>query len=472
MAFNSMNFLFFFAIFFTFYWRIIPKNTQLQNCFICFASLIFYSVWDYRFLVLILFSTTSDFLLAQWLERSSSSFKRKLFLWNSIVLNIGVLLVFKYYNFFIESLNVCIGIAGSKNSFSTLNIILPIGISFYTFQSLSYTIDVYRRKTVAIDSWILFCTYITFFPQLIAGPIERASNMLPQFKAERSFNVQKMINGGRLILWGFFKKIVIADQLGIWVDLIYSDFSSNGTLVIFGTFLFGVQIYADFSAYSDIAIGTARMLAINLSKNFITPYQSKTFQEFWSRWHISLSNWFRDYVYIPLGGNKQSLCSTYKNIFTTFILSGLWHGASFTFVIWGAVHSALLIAEKYLKFKFNFSNNSYLVFLLVCFLWLPFRAESITHLTKMIYNVFEIKFIDFLAFAELGKLISINQLMLLACMLGVFILLELKMKRKDFNEWVQTKSLSLRWSIYYVLIFSIVLFSPMDSKPNFIYFQF
>ena len=303
MGFNSIQFLVFFSVFFVIFWKINKVfEVNISNAYLVCSSYLFYACWDYRFLSLILFSTISDYMIGNKIYRSKNKRRRYFYLLISIFFNLGLLCVFKYFNFFIESFNVLFNSISIPTRFTTVNIILPIGISFYTFQTLSYTIDIYRKKIEPANNVIAFAAFVSFFPQLVAGPIERAKDFLGQFLVKKVWNYSEVKGGLRLVLWGFTKKIVIADQVGILVNNIYALESSNGLMVLLGTFLFGIQIYTDFSAYSDIAIGLGRMLGFHLRKNFITPYFSFSFQEFWSRWHISLSTWFRDYVYISMGG--------------------------------------------------------------------------------------------------------------------------------------------------------------------------
>ena len=305
MLFNSIDFAILLPIIFILYWFVTNKNLKLQNFLIVVASYLFYGWWDWRFLSLIFFSTLVDFTIGQKLRKEQNQLKRKVLLWTSILINLGFLGFFKYYNFFLENFITAFSLFGTPINVQGLNIILPVGISFYTFQTLSYTIDVYKRKLEPTKDFIAFTAFVSFFPQLVAGPIERATNLLPQFYAKRNFDYSKAIDGMRLILWGLFKKVVIADTCSIFVDDIFQNYMnySGGTLIV-GAILFSFQIYCDFSGYSDIAIGTAKLFGINLMTNFRTPYFSRNIAEFWRRWHISLSTWFRDYLYIPLGGSK------------------------------------------------------------------------------------------------------------------------------------------------------------------------
>lgn len=323
------------------------------------------------------------------MHQYSNRSAKKLLLLSSIIVNLGILGFFKYFNFFIDSFSEIVsGITPSFNTY-TLNIILPVGISFYTFQTLSYTIDIYRGRLKPTKDILSFFVFVAFFPQLVAGPIERASHLLSQFQKKQTFNYSKNVSGLRLILWGLFKKIVIADNLGILVDQIFNPSSPvSGFTTLIGAIFFAFQIYADFSGYSDIAIGISKMLGIDLMKNFTTPYFSSSFSEFWKRWHISLSTWFRDYLYVPLGGNRKKEYRIFLNIFITFLLSGLWHGAQITFVIWGALHGLVLIFEKKINFKINKSIAMLLVFTITTLFWIPFRAENVSQLMILTTSLF------------------------------------------------------------------------------------
>lgn len=340
MLFNSIDFAIFLPIVFGVYWWLSRFNNLFQNAFIVFASYTFYSWWDPRFLALIVISSLVDFVIGLKLRNEERDRIRKYLLGISVSANLIILFVFKYYNFFVDNLSSVLLAFGLSVQFKYLNVLLPIGISFYTFQTLSYTIDVYKRKIEPTSNLFAFLAFVSFFPQLVAGPIERASNLLPQFTTKRSFNYILSIDGLRQMLWGLFKKIVIADRCGIYADLIFNNSSLySGSTLVLGAMFFSIQIYADLSGYSDIAIGCSKLFGFRLSRNFSFPYFSRDIAEFWRRWHISLSTWFRDYVYIPLGGGRGGTSMKVRNIFLIFILSGFWHGASWTFIIWGVLHA-------------------------------------------------------------------------------------------------------------------------------------
>ena len=344
MLFNSIEFLIFLPLVFALYWLVGRRNLRFQNLLVLVASYVFYGWWDWRFLGLIALSTVVDFLVGIRIEEAASNVRKKQWLWVSLVVNLGILGYFKYANFFIENWIAAWDSLGVTMHASTLQIVLPVGISFYTFQTLSYSIDVYRGNLKATRSWIDFGAFVSFFPQLVAGPIERATNLLPQMAMPRSFIYEKGRDGMRLILWGMFKKVVVADSCAPFVDMCFSDPGAHsGSTLILGAVLFSFQIYGDFSGYSDIAIGTAKLFGFELMTNFKVPYFSRDIAEFWRRWHISLSTWFRDYLYIPLGGSRVSRPKAIRNVFIIFLVSGFWHGANWTFIAWGGIHAALFI---------------------------------------------------------------------------------------------------------------------------------
>ncbi len=340
MLFNSIDFAFFLPIVFILYWFVTNKDLRLQNLLIVTASYVFYGWWDWRFLSLIFFSTIVDYTIGRKLKIEENKIKRKTLLWTSILVNLGFLGFFKYYNFFVDNFITAFSFFGQDIQANSLNIILPVGISFYTFQTLSYTIDVYKRKLEPTNDFIAFSAFVSFFPQLVAGPIERATHLLPQFYSKRTFDYSKAVDGMRQILWGLFKKIVIADNCAEFANQIFNNSADmNGSTLVLGALFFTFQIYGDFSGYSDIAIGTSRLFGFDLMRNFNFPYFSRDIAEFWRRWHISLSTWFRDYLYIPLGGSRGGTWMKVRNTFVIFIISGFWHGANWTFIVWGALNA-------------------------------------------------------------------------------------------------------------------------------------
>ena len=404
MLFNSLDFAVFLPIFFILYWYITNKNLKLQNFLIVVASYIFYGWWDWRFLFLIFFSSITDYIIGRCLQIIEKEKYRKFLLWISIITNIGFLGFFKYYNFFVDSFATAFSFFGKSISTNSLDIILPVGISFYTFQTLSYTIDVYKRKLEPAKDIISFLAFVSFFPQLVAGPIERATNLLPQFYKKRVFEYDKAVDGMRQMLWGLFKKVVIADNCAEYANIIFNNYTDySGSTLVLGAIFFTFQIYCDFSGYSDMAIGMSRLFGFNLMKNFAFPYFSRDVAEFWRRWHISLSTWFRDYLYIPLGGSKGNLLKIVRNTFIIFLVSGFWHGANWTFIIWGLLNAIyflpLLLAKKNRKNldiiaeNRNFPTIKELLsmlstFSLTVFAWIFFRAESVSQAFSYINRIF------------------------------------------------------------------------------------
>ncbi|NRA94499.1 MAG: MBOAT family protein, partial [Psychroserpens sp.] len=344
MLFNSIDFAFFLPIVFLLYWFVVHKNLAWQNILLVIVSYVFYGWWDWRFLSLILFSTLVDYFIGLRMQKTERKSIRKYLLWTSIAVNIGLLMFFKYYNFFVDNFVSAFTFFGASINPSGLDIILPVGISFYTFQTLSYTIDIYREKLKPTQDFIQFAAFVSFFPQLVAGPIERATRLLPQFKVKHKFNAVEATDGLRQILWGLFKKIIIADNCATYVNIIFENYDTMSSYnLILGAVLFAFQIYGDFSGYSDIGIGTARLFGFRLMQNFAFPYFSRDIAEFWRRWHISLSTWFRDYVYIPLGGSRVSKWLNIRNVFIIFTVSGFWHGANWTFIAWGFLNALLFL---------------------------------------------------------------------------------------------------------------------------------
>ena len=395
MLFNSVEFLLFLPIVFVLYWFVFDKKLKYQNLLILISSYVFYGWWDYRFLSLILLSTIVDYFIGLSISNQASLKNKRILLWCSVLFNLGVLGFFKYYNFFIDSwIDLFSSVGYDIKSVWTLNIILPVGISFYTFQTMSYTIDIYKGKLKPTEDFISFASFVSFFPQLVAGPIERASNLLPQILKKREFKYEQGVQGLRLILWGMFKKVVVADSLAPVVNDIFGNYQElgGGTLWL-GAIYFAFQIYSDFSGYSDIAIGTSKLFGFELMSNFKFPYFSRNIGEFWRRWHISLSTWFRDYLYIPLGGSKKGKWISLRNIFIIFLVSGFWHGANWTFIIWGLFHSSLFIPSFIFKTNRKYvssviAENSFMpspkefiqvgtTFILVTIGWVFFRSETI-----------------------------------------------------------------------------------------------
>ena len=481
MLFNSTTFLIFLFVVFVVFWKTLAFSARWAKFVLLAGSYIFYGWWDWRFLILIVISSATDFFIGQEIFKSNNQTKRKLLLITSISANLGMLFFFKYFNFFIDSFKTVFAPFTSTEQWSTLNIILPVGISFYTFQTLSYTIDIYNRKTEPTSSALTFFTFVAFFPQLVAGPIERARNLIPQFEKVHMLSYLQASSGLKLILWGLFKKMVIADQLAQIVNSVYaSPENFNGWGIVIATFLFGFQIYCDFSGYSDIAIGTARLFGIELMTNFRTPYFSTSFREFWRRWHISLSTWFRDYVYIPLGGSQNSNLKWVRNIIITFLVSGLWHGANLTFLIWGGIHGVLFAIEHFVSpiFKLHKKIKStagfIITFIAVNFAWLFFRAENWNQVQILMSSIFKPQTEGLNSFIAVlsnsGYLTSSGRMLLF--IFPVFLLIEFFIGKNDFTILLNKSPKYFRWGFYYVILLSILFFGVLDSAPEFIYFQF
>ena len=478
MLFNSLDFAVFLPIFFILYWFVFQKNLKWQNALVFIASYVFYGWWDWRFLSLILFSTLVDFFVGVGLSKQEDPLKRKILLWTSIAVNLGFLGFFKYYNFFLDNFVKAFSLMGSPIDIQGLDIVLPVGISFYTFQTMSYSIDVYKRKLEPTKDFIAFGAFVSFFPQLVAGPIERATNLLPQFYTKREFNYSKAVDGCRQILWGLFKKIVIAENCAGYVETIFSGYEGyNGATLFLGGVFFAFQIYGDFSGYSDIAIGTSRLFGFNLMQNFAFPYFSRDMAEFWRRWHISLSTWFRDYLYIPLGGSKGGKWQQIRNTFIIFIVSGFWHGASWNFVSWGAINAAyflpLLIIGKNRKNldvvaqdrwypNFRELASMTLTFILAVIAWVFFRAK---------YMSIALEYLSIMLNPSKWGIPEVRPDYFFI-ILGLFILTEWFGRRGQFG----LEQIGLKWKrpirlgFYYVIIFTI--FWWMGGEQEFIYFQF
>ena len=352
MSLTSFNYLLFLPTVFLLYWLVFSRNKTLQNAFLLVSNLTFYAFWDWKFLVLLLITAGSTFYIGCRMAATSEKKARRALLLLSLVLNLGILAYFKYFNFFVDSFIDLMSLFGLHIESSTLKIILPVGISFYTFAALSYCIDVYREDVEPTDDYLAYFAFVTFFPSLLSGPISRATTQLPQYRSRRVFSYDKAATGIRAILWGFFVKLCVADCLGVYVDTVYGSADKyGGTTLLLASFLYTIQIYADFSGYSLIAIGSGKLLGIDLPENFRRPYFSRTVTEFWRRWHISLTTWFRDYIYFPLGGSRVKKTRWALNTIVVFLVSGLWHGAAYTFIIWGAIHGALMVLERLLYGK-------------------------------------------------------------------------------------------------------------------------
>ena len=470
VLFNSLEFLFFLPIVFALYW-LCAGRANLRNLVIVIASYAFYGWWDYRFLALLALSTASSYASGIAIERCKERKTAKWICAANVVFNLSILAFFKYFNFFGENFARIMDMLGWHTDWVMLDILLPVGISFYTFQAIGYTIDVYRRSTEASHNPITFAAFISFFPQLVAGPIERAGTMIHQFSGKVRFS-QKFYDGMRQMLWGFFKKMVIADNCAVFVDMVWDKYDVlNGSTMLLAAVFFTFQIYGDFSGYSDIAIGTGKLFGIDLSTNFKTPYFATNIGDFWRRWHISLMSWFRDYIYIPLGGSRVSKIITARNILLVFALSGLWHGANWTFVTWGIYHAILLIAYSLFISKIKLPKSAItsvigalLTFAAATIGWIIFRSADINEAWGIISKIFSASLFDY---ARTNKE---HYLVYIAIMLVV--------------EWIYRKQehalcivgtgilkyKAARWAVYYLIVVVIILLAGPNG--TFIYFQF
>ncbi len=478
MLFNSLEFAFFLPLVFILYWFVTNQHLKLQNALIVAASFVFYGWWDWRFLSLLLFSSVVDYSLGLALAKEEREKKRYMLLVFSILVNLGFLGFFKYFNFFIASFADAFTFFGQPFHASRLNIILPVGISFYTFQTLSYTIDVYRKKLEPTRDFIAFLAFVSFFPQLVAGPIERATNLLPQFYVKRTFDYAKAVDGMRQILWGLFKKIVIADNCATYANKIFDHYTDySGSTLLLGAVFFAFQIYGDFSGYSDIAIGTSRLFGFSLMRNFAFPYFSRDIAEFWRRWHISLSTWFRDYVYIPLGGSHGGMWMKARNTFIIFVVSGFWHGANWTFISWGFLNALYFLPLLLLKQnrvntdtvaegKWIPSLQEFLqmsvTFFLTTMAWVFFRARSIEDAIGYIKGIFNLSLFTIPAFHPAPTLL----------LLVLFIVVEWLQRYKQHALQIDGMKIPrvARWSVYYAVIIITILYG--GQQQEFIYFQF
>ena len=487
MLFNSFNFAIFLPIVFLLYWFVVNKKLQSQNVLLLIASYFFYACWDWRFMFLLIFSTLLDYFTGLKMSDAENKNSKKFWFWLSVIINLGFLGVFKYYNFFADSFAQLLSQVGMHINPTTINVVLPVGISFYTFHGLSYVIDIYKDRIKAEKNFTEYAVFVSFFPLLVAGPIERATHLLPQIKKERTFDYTKAVDGLRQILWGLFKKVVIADQCATFANLIFNHSNQySGLTLLFGALFFTFQIYCDFSGYSDIALGTARLFGIELLRNFAFPYFSRDIAEFWRRWHISLSSWFRDYLYIPLGGSRGGAWMSVKNTFIIFIVSGFWHGANWTFVAWGALNAIYFL--PLLLMKRNRDNIEIVAmgktiptakeffamlttFGLTVFAWIFFRAENLNHAFKFIKGMFA-GFIHPKSYVQAIRFVQHEVGYMLPILLLFFILIEWIGRENQFalaKVGLKWKA-AFRYAFYVVLIFMIIWFSGKEQQ--FIYFQF
>ena len=477
MFFNSLQFAYFLPVVFLAYWFMPNKSKTSQNYVLILGSYYFYSCWDYRFLFLLIFSTLLDYFSALQIENSKTDSQRRFWLWLCISINVGFLGIFKYYNFFVSSFSELLGSFGLHSNPILLKVILPVGISFYTFHGLSYTIDIYYKRIKAERNFVDYSLFVSFFPLLVAGPIERATHLLPQLKVKREFNFEKAKEGIYQIIWGLLKKVVIADTCAMYANAIFDHYNSMNSLsLLLGTIYFAFQIYGDFSGYSDIALGTAKLFGIDLLKNFDFPYFSRDIAEFWRKWHISLSSWFRDYVYIPLGGSKGSKWFQIRNVFIIFLLSGFWHGANWTFIAWGFINALyfvpLLVLKKNranidaFKLSFNLSSvkiviNIVITFMITCFAWIFFRAktihDAISYIKRMVTDLhFSPQYFEFERY---------NYEIIVMILLFTVV---------EWNNRYKIEPLSGKYSFLkvFLCISAIIALGIFTDYKNFIYFQF
>lgn len=475
MLFNSLQYLLFLPIVFAVYWLVNNKSLKIQNLLLLAASYYFYACWDWRFLFLLMFSTGLDYYTGLKMYDTQNAKMKKFWFWLSIGVNVGFLGVFKYFNFFADSLAASLSVIGFQANFWTLEVILPVGISFYTFHGLSYVIDIYKNRIEPERNIVDYSLFVSYFPLLVAGPIERATHLLPQIKKQRFFNYNQSVQGIKQIIFGLFKKIVIADNCAFFVNQVFDNSGAYSAAELWmGAVLFAFQIYGDFSGYSDIALGTSKLFGIELLRNFKFPYFSKDIADFWRRWHISLSTWFRDYLYIPLGGSQGGKTMRLRNTFIIFLVSGFWHGANWTFIIWGLIHALLflplLLTDKNRK---NLSDSSYslqdlpkiiITFLLVCLAWVFFRADNLSDAFHYISGMFSINSVSLHLFFKDGKYMLFTAI----CFVSIFTLL--------FIEWQNIRKnshdISINKYLVFVLLCMICFMGAFKNQMSFIYFQF
>ncbi|SHG06729.1 D-alanyl-lipoteichoic acid acyltransferase DltB, MBOAT superfamily [Flavobacterium segetis] len=477
MFFNSLSFAIFLPIVFVLYWFVFNKNKSTQNAILIIASYYFYSCWDWRFLFLLVFSTFLDYYTGIQIEKAKKDGVRKFWFWLSITINLGFLGVFKYYNFFADSFSTMLNGFGLQTSPLLLNVILPVGISFYTFHGLSYVIDIYLKRIKAEYNFIDYSLFVSYFPLLVAGPIERATHLLPQVKVKRNFDFQKAKEGVFQFTWGLVKKVVIADTCATYANAIFDNHESMNSLSLaLGAVYFAFQIYGDFSGYSDMALGMSKLFGIDLLRNFNYPYFSRDIAEFWRRWHISLSSWFRDYLYIPLGGSNGGMPMKIRNTFIIFLVSGFWHGANWTFIAWGFINALYFLPLLLLKtnrsnmemvsLSWNFSSvrvffNILSTFALTCLAWIFFRAKSIGDAFDYIKRLFTDLSFD-------SQYLE-NERYNYELVLLIFAFIAVEWNFKHQVEPISGKNSWLKLSFCLIAIVALGTFS--DYK-EFIYFQF
>lgn len=485
MLFNSFEFFYFYLLLLPLYW-LIHKQIRLRNSLLLIGSYFFYGSWDWRFLSLIVISTLVDFYCGQRIHTSKNQKYGRRYLGLSILVNLGILAAFKYFDFFISSFIDLMGLIGLQANYHSLAIILPVGISFYTFQTMSYTIDIYRRRMEPTTNLLNFATFVAFFPQLVAGPIERACQLLPQIERRTLFNYVQFREGCFLIVWGLVKKTLIADRLAVYVDAVFANPSAfSGEQCIIAVLFFSMQIYCDFSGYSDIARGLAKTMGLELMVNFNTPYLSVSIKEFWQRWHISLSTWFRDYVYIPLGGSRASTFISRRNLVVTFVVSGLWHGAAYTYIVWGFLHAIGNILDPHSKYsgrqmqslpRWKIFTGFIWTFTFVNLAWIFFRASSIADASKILGNITSL-----LPGVSIGTQVAARDSLIVAMnntefalslyFIGLLIVMDYFLKDRGIEAVSTSLKLPWRWLLSWFLLINLLMLSPSDTGA-FIYFQF
>lgn len=488
MLFNSIEFAVFLPIVFFLYWFLSKGNYKIQNIILLFSSYFFYGCWDFRFLFLLIFSTSLDFFTGIQMHDARTQRIKKFWFWLSVCINLGFLSIFKYYNFFVSSFADGLSHVGVNYSFYTLQVILPVGISFYTFHGLSYVIDIYKGRIKPERNIIDYSVFVCFFPLLVAGPIERATHLLPQLIKKREFDYSKAIDGMQQILWGIFKKVVLADSCAIIVKNIFNSYQTqSGSVLFFGGVFFAFQIYGDFSGYSDIAIGVSRLFGINLIRNFNFPYFSRDIAEFWRRWHISLTTWFRDYLYIPLGGSRGSKWQVVRNTFIIFLVSGFWHGANWTFIAWGAFHAILFlplillgknrkntntVAEGRILPNWKEFLQMSFTFLLVVFGWILFRSPTIGQAVDYIGRIFVFNsgFFDISTLLESRGNLSGYTIFISVLSIVLLMSTEWIQRHKQHGLEISNCNRSVRW-ITNIFLCLLIYICQADTV-TFIYFQF
>lgn len=478
MLFNSLGFALFLPLVFVLYWYGFKNSLRGQNIFLFLASYFFYACWDVRFLFLLAFSTFLDYYTGLRIDKAATKPNKKLWLIISVVVNLGFLAFFKYYNFFAESLQAMLAWGGLHVDIWTLQVVLPVGISFYTFHGMSYVFDIYHERQKPVTNYIDYSLFVSFFPLLVAGPIERAHHLLPQIQKPRTFNSKQAADGLRQMLWGFFKKVVVADSCAIAANNVFDHYGTlDGASLVLGAVLFAFQIYGDFSGYSDIALGTARLFGFDLLRNFSFPYFSRDIAEFWRRWHISLSSWFRDYLYIPLGGSKGGKWKSIRNTLIIFLVSGFWHGANWTFIVWGLIHALyfipLLLIGRNRNNMNSVAENTWLpslkelwqmafTFALVTLAWIFFRAPDLHTAVEYITHM-----VSPSLFSKPKGIYTLQPFIFIAIM----VILEWLQRRKQHAlQFTHSQPVVLRWGMYYSVALLIFFFAQQPQK--FIYFQF